>query len=90
MSRRKKSPFPDQGPYRELRSADELLKNPDHHTSALYQTARAQPPLALTAATEARAPFDAPPLNRTIAATPAATLQHADSTGEARILRAFL
>ncbi len=55
----------------------------------LYQNARAKLALALSAATEELARFEDAKLNRMIDATRAANLRHADSTGEARIMRAF-
>ncbi len=73
-----------------IENAEELLKNTDQYTSVLYQNARAKLAQALNAATEELARFEDAQLNRMIAATHAANLQHADSTGEARILRAFL
>jgi ElaB/YqjD/DUF883 family membrane-anchored ribosome-binding protein len=73
-----------------IENAEELLKNTDQYTSVLYQNARAKLALALNAATEELARFEDAQLNRMIAATHAANLQHADHSGEARILRAFL
>lgn len=72
-----------------IENAEELLKNTDQYTSVLYQNARAKLALALNAATEELARFEDAQLGRMIQATHAANLLHADSTGEARILRAF-
>ena len=72
-----------------IENAEELLKNTDQYTSLLYQNARAKLALALNAATEELARFEDAQLGRMIDATHAANLLHADSTGEARILRAF-
>jgi ElaB/YqjD/DUF883 family membrane-anchored ribosome-binding protein len=72
-----------------IENAEELLKNTDQYTSLLYQSARAKLALALTAATEELARFEDAQLERMIAATQAASMVHADKTGEARILRAF-
>ena len=41
MSRRKKTSFPDQGPYRELRSADELIAKNVSVIAALDREAKA-------------------------------------------------
>lgn len=41
MSRRKRSPFPDQGPYRDLRSADELIEKNVSIIAALDRDAKA-------------------------------------------------
>jgi ElaB/YqjD/DUF883 family membrane-anchored ribosome-binding protein len=72
-----------------IENAEELLKNTDQYTSILYQNARAKLALALNAATEELARFEEDRLTLMIEATHAANLLHADSTGEARILRAF-
>jgi ElaB/YqjD/DUF883 family membrane-anchored ribosome-binding protein len=72
-----------------IENAEELLKNTDQYTSVLYQNARAKLALALNAATEELARFEEAQLSRMIEATHAANLLHADSDGEARILRAF-
>ena len=72
-----------------IENAEELLKNTDQYTSVLYQNARAKLALALNAATEELARFEDAQLSRMIEATHAANVLHADSTGEARILRAF-
>ena len=73
-----------------IQNAEELLKNTDQYTSVLYQSARAKLALALTAATEELARFEDEQLDRMIEATHAASMQHADATGEARIMRAFM
>jgi ElaB/YqjD/DUF883 family membrane-anchored ribosome-binding protein len=72
-----------------IENAEELLKNTDQYTSLLYQNARAKLALALTAATEELARFEDAQLERMIVATHAASMIHADQTGEARVLRAF-
>lgn len=72
-----------------IENAEELLKNTDQYTSVLYQNARAKLALALNAATEELARFEDAKLGRMIEATHAASLLHADSSGEARIMRAF-
>ena len=73
-----------------IENAEELLKNTDQYTSVLYQNARAKLALALSAATEELARFEDARLGRMIEATHAANLLHADLSGEARIMRAFL
>jgi ElaB/YqjD/DUF883 family membrane-anchored ribosome-binding protein len=72
-----------------IENAEQLLKNTDQYTSLLYQNARAKLALALTAATEELARFEDAQLERMIVATQAASMIHADKTGEARVLRAF-
>ncbi|WP_426110806.1 DUF883 family protein [Massilia sp. PWRC2] len=72
-----------------IENAEELLKNTDQYTSRLYQNAREKLAQALNAATEELARFEDAQLERMMVATHAASVQHADSTGEARVLRAF-
>jgi ElaB/YqjD/DUF883 family membrane-anchored ribosome-binding protein len=72
-----------------IENAEELLKNTDQYTSLLYQSARAKLAEALNAATEELTRFEDAQLERMIVATQAASVRHADATGEARILRAF-
>jgi ElaB/YqjD/DUF883 family membrane-anchored ribosome-binding protein len=72
-----------------IENAEELLKNTDHYSSVLYQSARARLMQALQAATEELARFEDAQLTRMIAATHAANLLHHDATGEARLMRAF-
>ncbi len=72
-----------------IENAEELLKNTDQYTSMLYQNARDKLAQALSAATEELARFEDAQLERMMVATHAASLQHADTTGEARVLRAF-
>jgi ElaB/YqjD/DUF883 family membrane-anchored ribosome-binding protein len=72
-----------------IENAEELLKNTDQCTSALYQNARAKPTQALLAATEELARFEDAQLGRMIAATHAANLQFHDISGEAKLMRAF-
>ncbi|MEJ7805685.1 MAG: DUF883 family protein [Telluria sp.] len=73
-----------------IENAEELLKNTDQYTSVLYQSARAKLALALNAATEELARFEDAKLERMIEATRAASDHHADHSGEARIMRAFI
>lgn len=72
-----------------IENAEELLKNTDQYTSVLYQNARAKLALALTAATEELARFEDAKLSHMIEAANAASVQEAEYTGEARIMRAF-
>ncbi|MRV76853.1 hypothetical protein GJ700_34600 [Duganella sp. FT92W] len=72
-----------------IENAEELLKNTDHYSSVLYQSARARLLHALQAATEELARFEDAQLARMIAATHAANLLFGDATGEARLMRAF-
>lgn len=73
-----------------IENAEELLKNTDQYTSVLYQSARAKLALALNAATEELARFEDAKLGRMMEATRAASELHADYSGEARIMRAFI
>ena len=72
-----------------IENADELLKNTDHYTGLVYQSARAKLAMALNAATEELVRFEEEQLSRMIEATRAANELHHDQTGEQRILRAF-
>ncbi|MYN08095.1 DUF883 domain-containing protein [Pseudoduganella aquatica] len=72
-----------------IENAEELLKNTDQCTSALYQSARAKLTQALLAATEELARFEDAQLARMIAATHSANLQFHDISGEAKLMRAF-
>jgi len=72
-----------------IENAEELLKNTDHYTSVLYQSARAKLAMALTAANEELERCEDAQLNRMMEATRVANEQFADYSGEARILRAF-
>lgn len=72
-----------------IENAEELLKNTDHYSSALYQNARAKLSLALEAANEELARFEDAQLERMMAATRCANDRFNDASGEARILRAF-
>lgn len=72
-----------------IENAEELLKNTDHYSSVLYQSARAKLLQALLAATEELARFEDAQLSRMITATRAANLVHKDTTGEAKLMRAF-
>lgn len=93
MDRQQQSPQTQERLIGDLRlvieNAEELLKNTDQYTSLIYQNARAKLALALTAATEELARFEDAQLERMIVATHAASMNHADKTGEARVLRAF-
>ena len=72
-----------------IENAEELLKNTDQYSSALYQNARSKLSLALEAANEELARFEDAQLERMMAATRIANDQYADRSGESRILRAF-
>lgn len=72
-----------------IENAEELLKNTDQYDSALYQNARARLAQALHTATEELGRFEDAQLTRMIAATNAASAAQGDTTGEARVLRAF-
>lgn len=72
-----------------IENAEELLKNTDHYTGVVYQSARAKLAVALSAANEELARFEEEELNRMIEATQAASAMHCDRSGEERILRAF-
>jgi ElaB/YqjD/DUF883 family membrane-anchored ribosome-binding protein len=72
-----------------IENAEELLKNTDQYTGALYQHARAKLMLALQAASEELARFEESQLNRMMAATLVANELWQDQSGEARLLRAF-
>jgi ElaB/YqjD/DUF883 family membrane-anchored ribosome-binding protein len=72
-----------------IENAEELLKNTDHYTGLVYQSARAKLAMALNAATEELVRFEEEQLSRMIEATRAANELHRDKTGEERILRAF-
>lgn len=72
-----------------IENAEELLKNTDHYTGVVYQSARAKLALALNAANEELMRFEEEQLSRMMDATRAANELHHDVTGEARILRAF-
>jgi ElaB/YqjD/DUF883 family membrane-anchored ribosome-binding protein len=72
-----------------IENAEELLKNTDHYTGMVYQSARAKLATALNAANEELARFEEEQLNRMMEATRAANELHHDDSGEARILRAF-
>jgi len=72
-----------------IENAEQLLKNTNQYTSESYQSARAKLTNALVAANEELARVEDAELARMIDATHAASLAHADQSGEARILRAF-
>jgi len=72
-----------------IENAEELLKNTDHYTGLVYQTARAKLAVALNVANEELARFEEEQLERMLAATHEANERYQDRTGEERILRAF-
>lgn len=72
-----------------IENAEDLLKNTGHYTSGLYQGARAKLEQSLLTATEELARLEEAQLERMIEATQADWLVHGDTSGEARILRAF-
>jgi ElaB/YqjD/DUF883 family membrane-anchored ribosome-binding protein len=72
-----------------IENAEELLKNTDHYTSHLYQSARAKLAQALLAATAELERFEDAQLDRMMDATHAANLLHCDGSGEAKLMRAF-
>jgi ElaB/YqjD/DUF883 family membrane-anchored ribosome-binding protein len=72
-----------------IENAEELLKNTDQYHSQLYQNARAKLAQALHTATEELARCEDAQLSRMIELTHAASLLFGDTTGEARLLRAF-
>jgi len=72
-----------------IENAEELLKNTDQYSSAMYQSARAKLSLALEAANEELSRFEDAQLERMMAATRLANDLHFDRTGEERLLRAF-
>ena len=72
-----------------IENAEELLKNTDQYSSAIYQGARAKLSLALEAANEELARFEDAQLERMMAATRAANEKFLDRNWEERVLRAF-
>jgi len=72
-----------------IENAEELLKNTDHYTSVLYQSARAKLAQALLAATAELERFEDAQLDRMIDATHEANMRHNDDSGEAKVMRAF-
>ncbi|MFC5549483.1 DUF883 family protein [Massilia aerilata] len=72
-----------------IENAEELLKNTDHYTGLVYQSARAKLAMALNAANEELVRFEEEQLSKMIEATREANELHHDRTGEERILRAF-
>ena len=72
-----------------IENAEELLKNTDHYTGVVYQSARAKLAVALNVANEELARFEEEQLERMMAATYEANQRFQDRTGEERILRAF-
>jgi ElaB/YqjD/DUF883 family membrane-anchored ribosome-binding protein len=73
-----------------IENAEELLKNTDHYAGFLYRDARARLALALDEANAELARFEDAQLSRMIDATNAACSADADTSGEARIMRAFV
>ncbi|KQZ39476.1 DUF883 family protein [Duganella sp. Root1480D1] len=72
-----------------IENAEELLKNTDHYTSVLYQSARAKLAQALLAANEELERCEDAQLLRMIEATHRANLLHLDLSGEDKLMRAF-
>ncbi len=72
-----------------IENAEELLKNTDHYTSLLYQSARAKLSQALLAANEELERCEDAQLLRMIEATQRANLLYRDSSGEDKLMRAF-
>ena len=71
-----------------IENAEELLKNTDQYTSAVYQNARAKLAMALGAATDELARYEDAKLGQIIEALNASDAISGLS-GEQRILRAF-
>lgn len=72
-----------------IENAEQLLKNTNQDTSEVYQAARAKLTVALDTANAELARVEDAALARMIVATHAASVTHADQSGEARLLRAF-
>ncbi len=72
-----------------IENAEELLKNTDHYTSLMYQSARAKLAQALLAATEELERCEDAQLLRMIEATHRANLLYRDLSGEDKLMRAF-
>ncbi|SFG72392.1 hypothetical protein SAMN05518865_1179 [Duganella sp. CF458] len=72
-----------------IENAEELLKNTDHYTSVLYQSARAKLAQALLAANEELERCEDAQLLLRIEATHRANLLHRDLSGEDKLMRAF-
>jgi ElaB/YqjD/DUF883 family membrane-anchored ribosome-binding protein len=72
-----------------IENAEELLKNTDHYTSVLYQSARAKLAQALLAANEELERCEDAQLLRMIEATHRANLLYRDLSGEDKLMRAF-
>ena len=72
-----------------IENAESLLQNTGGYRGPAYDGARARLANALAAATEELSRFEDAQLGRMIADTDAACLQHAETNGEARVLRAF-
>lgn len=70
-------------------NAEDLLNCTDGGRDGSYQAAREKLAHALAIANEELQRFEDAQLDRMIAATHEASLRHHDSTGEARLLRAF-
>ncbi|HEX8603108.1 MAG TPA: DUF883 domain-containing protein [Pseudoduganella sp.] len=70
-------------------NAEDLLNCTDGARDGAYRSAREKLAETLAAANEELQRFEDAQLERMIAATHEASLQHKDSTGEARLLRAF-
>lgn len=72
-----------------IENAEELLKNTDHYTSLMYQSARAKLAQALLAASEELERCEDAQLLRMIEATHRANLLYRDLSGEDKLMRAF-
>lgn len=72
-----------------IENAEELLKNTDRYTSAVYQLARAKLAQALLAATEELERCEDAQLLRMMETTRRANILYRDLTGEDKLMRAF-
>jgi ElaB/YqjD/DUF883 family membrane-anchored ribosome-binding protein len=70
-------------------NAEDLLKSTDGCRTGAHESARAKLAQALAFANQELERFEEAQVTRMIAATHEANTRHADSTGEARLLRAF-
>ncbi|TWI65301.1 hypothetical protein IP91_02709 [Pseudoduganella lurida] len=70
-------------------NAEDLLKSTDGCLAGAHQSARAKLAEALDLANRELERFEEAQVSRMIAATREANARHCDSTGEARVLRAF-
>ena len=72
-----------------IENAEELLKNTDHYTSVLYQSARAKLAQALQAANEELERCEDAHLTRMVETTQRANMIYRDLSGEDKLMRAF-